>query len=290
MKKYSYKGPAGEVEIKDPIAVRLAESSWFLTLWTVGFMVWGGYYLYFAPPETFLGRTLSPGHVHLQNDCLACHQPFTGVPDESCGGSGCHEKIRTATIHNTMERPCISCHPEHTDGEFIKLGIGIPECITCHQKLEQDPKSAFYQKREDPRKITYVSREKFKHRSHRYPPFYKCYKCHCTGKGTIDVPMENLFLMESCVKCHEESDCGSCHIYHDQRDPRSRHLECIDEQFMPEMLLKTMGCSPYRERAPGFINLEVCETGEPAKDFGKTSPTEGAGQEPAPEDQDPQDQ
>lgn len=271
MKGFGYKGPAGEIQIKDPLAVRLVESSWWLTLWTLGFMAWGGYYLYFAPPEVFMSKQLSPGHMKLKTDCMACHSPFVGVTDESCGSADCHQDKALDTIHNSINPRCISCHPEHTDGDLLPMRPNQRECAECHKKLRKDPASVFFAQHEPPRRTTFVSRKLFKHRSHQFPPYYKCWQCHCLGDQTIDTPTPELFLMKSCLKCHEEKDCNVCHHYHDQRDPRPKLLSCIKAQFAPDLQFKTMSCTAENKRPIGYGDLNVCETNEPVKDFGKTA-------------------
>jgi hypothetical protein len=212
MKKYRYKGPSGVVEIKSPLHVRLVESSWMLTLWAVGFMAWGAYYLIYADPYVFIGKELSIGHKVLQSDCITCHQPFVGVSDETCTSTGCHSAVakEKATLHDSLGHRCTDCHWEHTDGAFISFGLGEKDCAECHEKLKNDPDSKFYAGNADQRKMTDVSRKIFKHRSHQFPPHYKCWQCHCTGKGTLDTPMEELYKMSACLLCHEEKACGVC--------------------------------------------------------------------------------
>ena len=92
MKNYRYKGPEGEVEIKSPLPVRLVESSRMLTLWTLGFVIWGGYYLVAADPAMFLGKKLSSTHKQYQSQCIVCHTPFVGVTNEACQSPGCHTR------------------------------------------------------------------------------------------------------------------------------------------------------------------------------------------------------
>jgi len=269
VKTYSYKGPAGEVEIKDPIAVRLVESSWWLTLWTIGFMIWGAYYLYFAPPSVFLGKKLSPAHKQLQADCMACHAPFIGVTDESCASADCHAAKAQNTLHDGLGRTCVSCHPEHTDGALIPQVLSQQNCADCHKRLAKDPASTFYADAAHPRINTFVSRKLYKHRSHQFPPFFRCWQCHCLGDKTINTPTKELFLMSSCVKCHEEKDCSVCHHYHDPREPRAKLLTCIKEQFVPDLLFKALSCEDYKGRPKGFKDIKVCETGGLIVDFGK---------------------
>jgi hypothetical protein len=271
VKTYSYKGPAGEVEIKDPLAVRLVESSWWLTLWTIGFMVWGAYYLYLAPPSVFMGEALSSGHRKLAADCAACHSPFLSVADESCAAANCHAAKARNTLHDGLRRTCVSCHPEHTGGALLPRGITQQDCATCHNQLAKDPKSRLYASADPPRINTFVSRKLFKHRSHQFPPFFRCWQCHCLGERTINIPTRDLFLMSSCLKCHEQKDCSVCHQYHDPRDAHPKLVSCIDAQFVPDLLFKTLSCEDYQGRPKAFKDIKVCETGGLLIDYGKES-------------------
>ncbi len=275
--KYYFNGPGGKIEVKPPLVVRLAESSLFLALWVAGFILWGGYYLFLADQEVFLSRSLSSAHKHLQSNCMNCHEPFVGVTNKACSSSGCHGEMEHNVIHNTRDGKCYYCHPEHNEGDLITVGIPDKECADCHNLLEQDPDSIFFPANMKKRQMTYVPRSIFKHSSHQYPPNYRCWQCHCTGgKGTINIPMNELFLMESCMVCHEQQSCHDCHKYHQKREERTRGLKCIKEQFMAELQLKTMKCTPYRKMLPGFENMTICETGEPASEFGKKPPEESS--------------
>lgn len=278
MKKHSYIGPGGVVEIKIPITIKMAESTWFLVLWTVGFVLWSAYYLYMAPTTVFLSRALSSNHKHLEKECIVCHVHNEGVPNESCSSLDCHDEQARETIHNSREVKCYSCHPEHNEGELIQASIENQVCDECHQQLKLDPESIFHPDRVATRKVTYVPRKIFRHKPHQFPPNYKCWQCHCTGKKTLDVPMKDLFKMDACLKCHERITCRVCHQYHQERVSRPRDKTCIKEELVPQLLLKTYGCTPYRGRAPGFIGLSVCETGEPAETYGqKHEPPENEG-------------
>ncbi len=276
MKVYRYKGPAGTVEIQPPLAVRLVKSSWFLSLWTLGFVIWGGYYLSFSEPRVFLSTPLSADHKQIGDDCLACHVPFVGVPDDSCVSAECHQSIHRNTIHNTREERCINCHPSHTGGELTPASMSNEECARCHDELDKNPESIFHPDNQKSRKVTYVPRSIFRHRSHQFPPHYKCWQCHCTGDSTLDVKMQDLFKMDSCLKCHVRETCQVCHRYHQDREARPRDKTCINEQFVPDLLFKTMGCTAYRGREPNFKDLTVCETGQIAVEYGKELREEAA--------------
>ncbi len=274
MSGHYIRGPGGKREVRDPLSIRLVQNSWFLTLWTLGFLLWGGYYLAVASPGVFLGQSLSTSHANLKTDCMVCHVPFSGVPNESCAAAGCHAKSYLNTIHNTMDKPCITCHAEHAEGAFLSRGVDEKDCAACHRRLKRDPKSIFHPDRLKKRKTSYVDRQIFQHSDHRFPPHYKCWQCHCTGAGTLNVPMERLFKMDTCVKCHEEGDCNDCHRYHDKRKKRPSQIQCIKEDYVGELLFKTATCTSFRGKAPGYENLTVCETGEPASEYGKEPPPE----------------
>jgi len=269
MKTYYYDGPGGRTEMPPPLPARMAGASWFLVICTLGFIGWGAYYLYLADPSVYLGRHLSPGHDSLESNCAACHQPFTGVPNSSCTAPDCHIEIETKTIHNTRDRKCAECHPVHTGGELVNTSLPDEECDRCHRRLMEDPGSVFHPDNRNLRAVTYVPRSIFRHRSHQFPPHYRCWQCHCTGDETLDVPMRDLFKMDSCLKCHEREGCGVCHAYHQQRKPRPRDMRCIRRQFVSELQYKTLGCTEYRGRRPGFNDLVVCGTDQPAITYGR---------------------
>ncbi len=268
MKRLKFSGPGGEREIRLPALIRMVQSSWFLSLCTAGFALWGAYYLFFASPSVFLSKDLSPGHAEIASECVACHLPFTGVPNESCLSSGCHPSVMKNTIHNTRTERCVDCHPVHTGGELIPQALENSECDQCHRQLEQDPESIFFPRNKEKRKVTFVPRSVFRHKSHQFPPHYRCWQCHCTGPQTLDTPMKDLFKMDTCLKCHERKGCQVCHSYHQDRESRPRDMTCVHEQFVPDLQYKTMLCTPYRGREPGFKGLTVCESGEPVTEYG----------------------
>lgn len=279
MKQYTYKGPGGEVRVREPLAVRLVESTVVLSVLTFIFILWGAYYLHLADQRVFLGRGLSSVHKKLEKDCMACHVPFLGVTDEACQSPECHPKVMADTIHNTRKPRCIECHPEHTGGEVPPPAVTAKTCAECHDRLKADPESQFYPPKWEKRTVTNVPRKIFRHRSHQYPPHYKCWQCHCTGKGTLNTPMEQLFVMDSCLKCHEQENCKVCHPYHQQREPRPRSTNCVRQEYVSELQFKTLECTEYKGRVPGFNHLTVCETGEPAalQSGGAASPAPVAG-------------
>jgi len=287
MKKLYYKGPSGDIEIKPPLSIRVFQSSWFLAGLTGLFVLWGGYYLYGADKTIYLSRPLSPEHHELASDCMACHVPFIGAPNESCASSDCHQDVVSNSLHNTMDVSCTSCHPVHTEGELIKVDLENKDCDECHKKLEKDPDSIFYPKNYEKREVSYVSREIFRHKQHGLP-YYRCWNCHCTGNTTIDTPMRDLFKMDSCLICHEKQ-CIGCHgtdaedggrrAYHATREKRPREKTCIGETFVPDLMYKTYDCTDRNNRARGFLDMKVCETGEPVTEYGQepeTSPGDTA--------------
>jgi predicted CXXCH cytochrome family protein len=167
----------------------------------------------------FLGRQLSSTHRQLENNCYACHTPWKGVFNESCAATDCHPEIEN-TIHNTMDRTCISCHVEHTDGAPLSVAMDNPECIQCHERMAADPESALHPQRLQSRQLTFVPRQTFRHAGHAPKP--KCWECHCNGKDTINVDTKDLFKMKSCLVsgCHDQkqAECKHCHpLFHEQR-------------------------------------------------------------------------
>ncbi len=246
------------MKIKEPIAVRIVDSFWLIFLLTVALGVWGTYYLYQDDRTLLMGRELSAAHQHLHDDCSACHEPFQGVPNRSCTAAECHMNIDN-TIHSTSRLECYECHPEHNDGGPALKPMGYEQCISCHKPgkdVTGDPGT------------TNVSQEIFRHGAHSPPR--DCWYCHCTGKGTLDIPTEDLFKMDSCLTsgCHSErtQDCDYCHQKpHPKQSPGPRTPECLHQGPLLPRLRGTnirMYCTPYAERKRGFLGMEVCETGE----------------------------
>jgi hypothetical protein len=123
----------------------------------------------YAQSETFEGlmnRLLAPGpmitpHADLEHkDCLKCHEPGGGVPNNKC--LDCHTEIdKQVDIHKSFHglmtnKPCIECHKEHKgrdydstkvntktfdhnltgfklDGKHVKVA-----CEKCHTKDRND--------------------------------------------------------------------------------------------------------------------------------------------------------
>lgn len=238
MKRFTYCGPAGEVEVKEPLLLRLIDSSLFLTLWTLTLTAWAGYYLTFSDAEAFLGKRLSPGHaklVHQKAGCFSCHSPFEPVTTESC--LDCHSKFIYASIHSTI--PCKQCHPGHTDGAFVPASISDADCDNCHNraapgrlkdgttaewKWDPDPQNRppqshvpYYPDRVGhpdltrfPRDITssHARLNIFQHSRHTGMGLtregkrkFACYQCHYVGPKTMNTPMEDLITMRSCMDC-----------------------------------------------------------------------------------------
>ena len=267
MKKHKYEGPAGEVEIKDPLMVRGAESTWFIVLVTIGFTLWGGYHLFLGDQSVFMGRTLSAPHWELTDNCAACHAPFKGVPNQNC--IVCHTREVHDSIHDTLfdKEPCYSCHPEHTDGAYYPAVMGDRLCLDCHRELSPGPGLALVRPPDEDPDATYVPiAEIFRHDQHWTKR--ECYECHCIGQGTINVPTRDLLKMESCLSsnCHDDQrdNCSYCHArYHQKRVKGSRIVYCLNDSPAMENLRNRrirIYCRPGAVREPGSGDLKICGT------------------------------
>jgi len=269
MKTHKYKGPEGSIEFRDPLALRMVESNWFMAACALVFMVWGGYYLSFTNPEALYGRGLTPGHLALKNDCFTCHVPFRGVPNNSCVQSGCHAAIHAHQSHYRWA--CVECHDRHTDGAFDPRPYPDAECVRCHEKEESDPTSPFHPDNKTRRKSTTAPMSILPHGKHETSR-YKCVQCHCLGRNTLQTQMEDLFKMETCMLCKEHVyKPPKCKVCHNHGQPRRLfHLEraitkrrdCMTPDELMELVHKVKLCTPYLSREPGFKNLTVCETDE----------------------------
>ncbi len=193
------------IPVEDNLS-RISRSLWLVILSLVVSLAWAGSY-FFAPEDmAFLGTPLSSEHDHLKDDCGACHRQGRGVPQSLCATAECHQAAVLNNLHEDLPDRCISCHPEHWPGEPIPKGMTDQECSACHEAIwEQEGRP----------EQSMVGREIFSHAPHRKN--YDCRTCHVRGEGTLDVPREKLFKMDTCTICHEEGQCQVCHSYHDKK-------------------------------------------------------------------------
>jgi hypothetical protein len=293
MKKFTFNGPAGPVEIKEPLPLRMISSSWFLVTWTLVLILWAGDYLSFRRPQVFLGNSLSPGHRYLVRQkaaCFTCHTPFSPVTTDAC--LDCHKNFIKAAIHNSMS--CKSCHPMHTNGDFIPHTKTDAQCDQCHNQPQPKPRDGdtaapaweWRPVKDKLPSVSHVPYTIFPHSLHSGPGATKagkkkfaCYQCHYIGPRTMDTPMEKLFKMESCIDCKYHQDkapgCKSCHnfrqknfAFHLPKDP-PRVRDCVGEIELIRMKANLVRENIPAAAEPGWKNLKVCETGEPAIDHGK---------------------
>ena len=102
-----------------------------LTIVIIGFVI--------VYPHTMI----APGNVYqahskIENNCLTCHQPFSGTPNEKC--ISCHKvaeigmKNNTVQFHQKFENQnCISCHSEHK-GSNSELALNQFDHILLPEK------------------------------------------------------------------------------------------------------------------------------------------------------------
>jgi hypothetical protein len=171
---------------------------------------------------------ISPGnlyqaHSEIQNNCLACHKPISGTPNEKC--ISCH-KISEISKNNsilklhemTRYQSCTSCHSEHKGIDY-KVALNkfnhslLPEkdrnsCVSCHQP----PKDNFHT----------ISTN-------------NCVTCHSVKKWKPSTFNHNKFFVldnnhnVSCSTCHTTNDyknytCFGCHE-HSMNNIREKHIE-----------------------------------------------------------------
>jgi hypothetical protein len=195
----------GRIPLEDPIT-RAVRSPWLILISALVFLAWALSHFLLPEEKAFLGTPLSVEHDHLKDDCKACHQPGRGVPEFSCASEKCHLDTIQNNLHESLPTPCLACHPEHWYGKPIQKLMTDEACKACHD--------AIWRERGRPEESR-VSRDIFSHRPHRKN--YKCQTCHGTGEGTIKVPREKLFKMNTCTICHMETQCQLCHSYHDKK-------------------------------------------------------------------------
>jgi predicted CXXCH cytochrome family protein len=166
----------------------------------------------------FPHKMLSPGnlyeaHSDLQNNCLACHKPFSGTPNESC--ISCHKiseidkKNNLIQFHQNIENQnCISCHSDHK-GINPKMALkkfdhlflsenNINKCVSCHAQ----PKNEFHNQ---------ISNS--------------CVSCHSTNNWKTTLSFNHDLIKKetknNCIACHQNpkdnfhsnstNNCISCH-------------------------------------------------------------------------------
>ncbi len=259
MAELKYRGPGGNMTIRDAFPVRVVKSPVFLSVVFFITVIWSGSYLYRYDRTPFLSTPLSLEHYNIRNKCHTCHSGFGSVPNDGCLSGGCHREELVSTIHNTIDQECIECHPEHLDGRSLPQSMKDHECADCHHLLTKDLESKFHPDNREKRHLSGVDRQIFSHKVHWYP-VYECSACHCSGEGTINVPLKELFTMDACMKCHFNKDCQLCHQYHNPRLSRPLRRTCIDKGSLDKLRDSTRSCQDV------FVeDLMICETGESAK-------------------------
>ncbi len=158
---------------------------------------------------------LIEGHQNLNNKCLACHKPFSGIANEKC--ISCHKlseigknikgKENKPLFHQQLaNEECSSCHIEHLGifpenslsgfkHELLSISI-INNCTSCHNKPLDNLHSQ-------------VSTN--------------CNTCHQTQswKSSISFNHDALLNKNNCTACHQKpkdnyhnlinENCDKCH-------------------------------------------------------------------------------
>jgi Class III cytochrome C family len=177
-----------------------------LTLVIIGFVV-------VYPHVMIAPGNVYQAHNEIQNNCLSCHKPFSGTPNEKC--ISCHKvaeigmKSNKVQFHQKIEsQNCISCHSEHK-GINSRLALNkfdhilLPEkdrnsCVSCHSQ----PKNNLHNQ---------VSNS--------------CVSCHSTRSWTAISSFNhdaiNANSRNNCTSCHQSpkdkihsistANCISCH-------------------------------------------------------------------------------
>lgn len=163
---------------------------------------------------------IAPGNVYqahtkIENNCLACHQPFSGTPNEKC--ISCHKvseigmKSNKVQFHQKVEsQNCISCHSEHK-GSNSKLALNqfdhilLPEkdrnsCVSCHSQ----PKNNLHNQVSNScvschntRSWTAIS--SFNHDAINANSRKNCASCHQSPKDKI-----HSISTTNCISCHSQ--------------------------------------------------------------------------------------
>jgi pSer/pThr/pTyr-binding forkhead associated (FHA) protein len=178
--------------------------------------------------EAFMPGGVSSAHARARDasgqsiakNCAACHDPWRGVSDDSCGE--CHSKAPHSELQaDTMA--CSSCHMEHRGSTKLAV-IADARCVACHGNVKAHVKvealsmvktpdiSAFDEKHPD---FTWRKDEntmRFNHKLHLqtggifdaagHREVLSCANCHklVETKGKVD-PAPIRFAT-ACQRCH----------------------------------------------------------------------------------------
>jgi predicted CXXCH cytochrome family protein len=101
-------------------------------------------------PEWHSPGQLAWAHALWDNDCNACHQPFTPASSANWLGrtaglvqateaqcKACHAGAEHHQAENASLRPgCTSCHREHQGRDSLLVRVANSHCVGCHQNLQ----------------------------------------------------------------------------------------------------------------------------------------------------------
>ena len=119
-------------------------------LLTLGVLAAVGYLFYLAVIErrAFLPGPVHASHAHLEHDCEACHDSFSGVSNAKC--AACHVDASGAALawgkgfkkhHADATLDCASCHTDHKgrrgDTTTIAADAYLASCEKCHAGYEK---------------------------------------------------------------------------------------------------------------------------------------------------------
>lgn len=212
--------------------------------------------LVFAYPHLMVGPgQLIPGHKQLNEDCFACHAPFTGADSALC--LSCHKAAdigRLTTTGQAIERPltttpfhqklidqdCMACHSDHAGAKRYRIQGHFKhallqkeareQCHSCHKV----PADSLHQQ------ITgncaqCHSQEKWKPATFDHVKLFELDRDHNVGCVTCHPRSD--YRNYTCYGCHEHtpekirrehikegireySNCVECHRYADEHDIR----------------------------------------------------------------------
>jgi hypothetical protein len=189
---------------------------------------------------------LSQAHAALEENCFACHQPFSGAASEKClfchkiakdgriatKGAAPRDAGRRTPFHQAlMTKDCVACHSDHEGMKAYRSAIafshdalqpGVREaCANCHGK----PSDGIHQGVAGQCRDCH-SQEKWKPAKFDHSRFFELDSRHNVTCTTCHPDKD--FKKYTCFGCHEHSrdavlrshrrqglrnfdDCVSCH-------------------------------------------------------------------------------
>lgn len=151
---------------------------------------------------------LSQGHQKLANNCLSCHQPFSGISNDKC--ISCHKladigKDTLFSADTALNKNKVLFHKSFTN----------QDCIACHTDHKGvNPK---------------LSLSKFEHSLITKPVLNNCVSCHQTPDNELHKQ-----LSTNCKSCHNTTDWKAVTTFNHELIQGLNKNDCISCHQSPK--------------------------------------------------------